>query len=90
MAKWLMQKGIVPLLNRRENRKMKTIFAIAALVAAGLAANGAKADTVHRQIRAGAEIVRHMPAASFQSLYQRGSVANDCDGQRVFGFCPVH
>jgi hypothetical protein len=89
MAKWLMQKGIVPPLDHREDRNMKTLFAIVALAAAGLASNGANADTVHRHRRADAGIVRHMPAASFQSLYQGGHVANDCDGQRVFGFCPV-
>jgi hypothetical protein len=70
---------------------MKTIFAIAALAAAGLASSGVNAESVHRQ-RSG--IVRHTSAtmadpASFQSLYQGASVANDCDGQRVFGFCPV-
>ncbi|MGO9392683.1 hypothetical protein [Rhodoblastus sp.] len=73
---------------------MKTLFAIAALAAAGLASNGANADSVHRHHRADAGIVRHTSTttanpASFQSLYQGGSVANDCDGQRVFGFCPV-
>jgi len=71
---------------------MKTIFAIAALAAAGLASNGANADTAHRH-HADAGIMRHASGAadraSFQSLYQGGSVANDCDGQRVFGFCPV-
>lgn len=73
---------------------MKTIFAIAALAAAGFASNAANADTVHRPHRADAGIVRHAPMAtadraSFQSLYQGGSVSNECDGQRVYGFCPV-
>jgi hypothetical protein len=92
MAKSRMQKGIVPLPKRREDRNMKTIFAIVALAAAGLASNGANAASVHRH-RADAEIMRHasgtVDRTSFQSLYQGGSVANDCDGQRVFGFCPV-
>ena len=82
------------LLDHREDRNMKTIFAIAVLAAAGLASNAANADPVHRHHRADARIVRHAPAtavdpASFKALYQGGSVANDCDGQRVFGFCPV-
>ncbi len=89
MAKSLVQKGIVPLRNRRKDRNMKTLFAIVTLAVAGLASNGANADTVHRHHRAGARIVNHMPATSFQGLYQAGGVSNDCDGQRVFGFCPV-
>lgn len=69
------------------------LFAIAALAVAGLASNAANAESVHRHHRAGAQIVRNAPAtshaASFQGLYQGGGVSNDCDGQRVFGFCPV-
>jgi hypothetical protein len=68
---------------------MKTLFAIVTLAVAGLASNGANADAVHRHHRAAAGIVRHAPAASFQSLYQGASVSNDCDGQRVYGFCPL-
>ena len=72
---------------------MRTLFVIAAL-AAGLASNVGNADTVHRHHRAGAGITRHtfapVPApTSFQSLYQGGGLSNDCEGQRVFGFCPV-
>lgn len=72
---------------------MKKIFAIAALAAAGLASNGADAEAVHRHHRADAGVMRHASIAtpdkaSFQSLYQGGS-ANDCDAQRVFGFCPA-
>jgi hypothetical protein len=88
MAKWIMQKGIVPLLNPRKDWIMKTLFAIAALAVAGFASNAANADTVHRHHRASAQM-RTAPQASFQSLYQGGSVSNDCDGQRVYGFCPV-
>jgi hypothetical protein len=69
---------------------MKTLFAIVTLAAAGLASNGANADSVHRHHRANAAVTRQAPAApaSFQGLYQ-GSVSNDCDGQRIFGFSPV-
>lgn len=70
---------------------MKTIFAIVALAAAGLASNGANAASAHRH-RAEAGITRHASGVdrmSFQGLYQGGGSSNDCDGQRVFGFCPV-
>jgi hypothetical protein len=86
-----MQKGIVPLLNPREDLNMRTLFVIAAL-AAGLASNGANADTVRRHHPADAGILRFAPApapTSFQNLYQGGGLSNDCEGQRVFGFCPV-
>jgi hypothetical protein len=71
---------------------MRTLFVIAAL-AASLASNGANADTVYRHHRAGAGSVSYTSApvapTSFQGLYQGGDRSNDCEGQRVFGFCPV-
>ena len=71
---------------------MKTIFAIVAVAATGLASNGANAASAHRH-RTDAEIMRHasgtVDRTSFQSLYQGDRSSNDCDGQRVFGFCPV-
>jgi hypothetical protein len=71
---------------------MRTLFVIAAL-AAGLVSNVANADTVHRHQRAGAGMrytAEPVPSpASYQSLYQGGDLSNDCEGQRVFGFCPV-
>jgi hypothetical protein len=92
VAKSRMQKGIFPLPKRREDRNMKTIFAIVALAAAGLASNGANAASAHRH-HAEAGVTRHASATvdrmSFQGLYQGGVSSNDCDGQRVFGFCPV-
>jgi hypothetical protein len=70
---------------------MRTLFVIAAL-AASLASNGANADTVYSQ-RAGAGMryaTEHAPApTSYQSLYQGGDQSNDCEGRRVFGFCPI-
>jgi hypothetical protein len=92
MAKSRLRKGIIPLPKRREDRNMKTIFAIVALAAAGLASNGANAAPAHRH-RADAEIMRAASGTvdrmSFQSLYQGDRGSNICDGQRVFGFCPV-
>ena len=72
---------------------MRTLFVIAAL-AAGLVSNGANADAVYRHHHVGAGIMRYTiaPLAAptrFQSLYQAGDLSNDCEGQRVFGFCPV-
>jgi hypothetical protein len=86
-----MQKGIGSRLNQTEEWNMRSLFAIAAL-AAGLASHAANADPVHRH--RGAGVMRHTttpaPApASFQSLSQDGGLSNDCQGQRIFGFCPV-
>ncbi len=72
---------------------MKTLFAIAALAAAGFASTGASANSVHRHHRGGAGIVRQSHATtpdptSFQGLYQPNSVSQDCQ-ERVFGFCPT-
>ena len=89
MAKSFLQTRIVLLLSHRRDRKMKTLFAIVTLAAAGLVSSGANADTVHHSHRAGVGIVRHMPAASFQSFYQGSGISNDCEGRRVFGVCPV-
>jgi hypothetical protein len=94
MAKWLMQKGIVPPAQPERGLIMKTLLTIAALAAAALASSGANAETVHRHHRAGAGMVHHasapMPApTSFQGLYQADGASNECEGQRVFGFCNV-
>ena len=85
-------EGNFSLLNQREDWDMRTLFVIAAL-AAGLASNSANAGTIHRHQRAGAGMryaTEAVPSpTSYQSLYQGGDLSNDCEGKRVFGFCPV-
>ena len=82
---------------------MKALLPIATLAAAVLGCGAANADTVHRHHRTGAALTHRtsmpMPAPTeFQSLYGGGGYAGSgyqgdssdpCEGQRVFGFCPV-
>ena len=70
---------------------MKKLIAIAALAALGLGAAAANADTLHRHHRAdGRDAAPPMSApTSFQNIYQGDIGSNDCEGPRVFGYCPV-
>ena len=71
---------------------MKRIFVIVAVAAAGLASSAANAGSTNRH-PVGAGIMRHASGTvnrtDYQSLYQGGGSFYNCDGQRVFGFCPV-